>query len=185
MRFVCWIAVIACIGCVGFSQSADAQGQGALEFGVDAAISYAVVDDYNRNFTKILVPPTFRVGYFPSNVVGLESSFSAAYAKVESRDNATALSLGLDVVGHLGFGSESVIPFIQAGVRISYDNYGSRDDTMQLGLGGGAGVKILVANRLAVRVQLGLDTFFEDESSLGGPAHKDLIGAIGVSFFTK
>lgn len=172
--------VIATIVACWTAQNALAQAPGAVEFGVDMAVSHAFLED--QNVTGAVVPSALRIGYFRGRA-GVEASLAASYVKVESSEDGTALSFGLDLTLQNFSQTRRTIPFVQGGLRVVHAS-GSFTDASQIGLGVDAGLKFLVADRLALRFQLGVDHYLEGDFQRE-PEFTELIAAFGITFFSK
>lgn len=161
--------------------SGSAQTTGSVELGIDAGVEYLKYEN-SSSLTTFLIPiDNFRMGYFVTDAIAVEPSISFAHFNPESGSGFTTLDLGLEFGYNLPMSDEGgSLFFIQAGPKISYINADASDT--QFGLGGGAGVKIPVAEKLKTRLQVGGIYYFESDKRVSGWA---INFGLGISFFTK
>lgn len=187
-----WTLVLSSLVSLFFAAPARAQGQGAIELGVDAAGSLTIFDSQEGNFgltvdtpnlLVITVPrPMLRVGFFLSEAVQFEPSISIQVASQEE-DTITAVDFGLSAVYNLPQEDTSkTMPFLKFGILLDYSSISSGDTTdsnTNIGFGAGIGTRLLISERLRTRFELGGARFMED------PGSWQLYASMGLSFYTK
>lgn len=156
-----------------------------LELGLDAAFVVSLTDDANGmetdNITVIGVPfQRLRVGFFISDRFEIEPILQFNFVNVGDSD---LLQLGLFVDGAYHFTSDPARPraYLTASGGLDLLSADDESDTQWV-FGGGVGVKLPVADQLAVRLEGGVRRAFESDDRLGAT---NLAALVGLSFFTK
>jgi opacity protein-like surface antigen len=176
-----------------------AQGRGAVELGVDAALvlqlpqelGIALFDDQVEDITAVTWPlPFIRVGYYLTDRAEIELRTNLDYVKVGDF-NATTFRIDAAYGYHFGpadgtryfvgagggidFFSENAHPFGQGAVTGSVARFG---------VGVGVGAKIPVVPQLAVRPEVDYSYDFEKEADFL-PAQHNIVVRVGLSYFTR
>jgi hypothetical protein len=152
-----------------------AQGR-PVELGIDARVGFELS---GSNTVSVGVPTqSFRAGFFVADAVSIEPRLSLNY--IHSGESLVALAAELGPVFHFGSESGRSGPYLRPFGGINWLKVGSESDA-QLTAGGGLGVKIPIAQRLATRLEATFTHAFESSELGGGNA---LGGTIGFSFFT-
>jgi hypothetical protein len=152
--------------------SVAAQGR-PVEFGIDAGGSF---DVSGSNTVAIGLPvQDFRAGIFVSDAVSIEPRVAFAFIDQDG-SNLTAIDAQLGPVLHFSPDRGRPQGYVRPFGGVSYIT----DAGAVVSLGGALGVKLPVAERLAVRVEgsyaHGFDSYYS----------ADAVGlAVGLSFFTR
>jgi hypothetical protein len=156
----------------------NAQGQ-PVELGIDGGLAIS----FNGSTSTAFQLPfqSLRVGFFPSDAVSLEPAVSVNYLKFEEIDAIYTLGLELGALLHFISDRSRSQPYFRplAGIQLLA---AGGESVSQFHVGGGFGVKVPVANQLAVRLEAGFQHAFENEDVSGG---NSIMAAVGLSFFTR
>jgi hypothetical protein len=143
------------------------------ELGIDAGALIDLSDD--TNVILGLPVQNLRVGFFISDAISIEPQISFTYFNLTG-DSGVAVDGEIGPVFHLSPNRSRSQAYLRPFGGISYV---SDDDAVFL-LGGGVGIKLPVAERLAVRLEASYAHGFVD---FGGG---DLLTiGTGISFFTR
>jgi hypothetical protein len=156
----------------------SAQGRPA-ELGIDGGL--AILLDGGSSFSFQLPFQSLRVGVFTSDAVSFEPAVALNYLKFEGVSAVYTLDFALGGLYHFvsdrGRSQPYVRPF--AGIEL----IGAGGETIsQFHAGGAFGVKVPVANQLAVRLEAGVRHEFENDDLSGGDR---VTAAVGLSIFTR
>lgn len=149
-----------------------------VELGIDGAL--AISFDRRTSTSFQLPSQSFRVGFSLSDAVSLEPAVSIDYLRLAETDADYVLGLGLGGVFHFVTDRTRSQPYVRpaAGLQL----IASRGDAVaQFHASGALGVKLPVANQLAVRLEAGLQHTFASGLSGGN----SIFAAVGLSFFTR
>ena len=175
MGFRVWAA--AFVAAVSVVSLASAQGR-PVELGIDAGVG---IDLSGSNTVSVGIPTqAFRAGFFVSDAVSIEPRLSLNYIHPEGSESLVALAAELGPVFHLQSDRSRSRPYLRPFAGLNFLKVGSENDA-QLTAGGALGVKIPVAERLAMRFEATFTHGFESSEFAGGNA---IGGTIGFSFFT-
>ncbi len=156
----------------------NAQGQ-PVELGVDGGLD---ISFNGRTSTTFQLPiSSLRAGFFLSDAVSLEPAVSVNYVKIEEVDAIYTLGLELGALVHFISDRSRSQPYFRPFAGFQLLAAGG-ESVSQFHAGGGFGVKVPVANQLAVRLEAGFQHAFENEDLSGG---NGIIAAVGLSFFTR
>jgi hypothetical protein len=156
----------------------SAQGQ-PVELGIDGGLAIS----FNGSTSTAFQLPfqAFRAGFFPSDAVSLEPVVSVNYLKIEEIEAIYTLGLELGGLFHFVSDRGRSQPYFRPFAGIQLFASGG-ESASQFHAGGGFGVKLPVANQLAVRLEAGFQHAFENDDFSGG---NSITGAVGLSFFTR
>lgn len=163
--------------------------QGAVEIGVDGEVAYHMLADNRTNFFDITLPfsgfdvprvhNAFRVAFFPSDRVAVESSASLALHHDQGASTATRVGLAVDVQYHFATDPARPRPFVSVGANSTI--FDGDNSFAQFGLSAEMGVKIPVEDRLGIRLAGGAGRFFANSDFVG---RTTIFGTVGFSYFT-
>ena len=156
-----------------------------VEIGFDTGLVLSITSDKDGweywNTTEIAVPlQSIRVGFFVSDRVSIEPSVSFSYTDFGD-ESLTTLGLGAGVLYH--FTDDATQPrfYIGGGAALGMIDVVDETET-QFAVGVGLGVKLPIANRMAVRLEGQYNRRFESDLLPGA----NVIGiTVGFSFFTS
>ncbi len=162
---------------LGAAYPRTARGQG-VELGLDAEFDYITNDP---GVTSISIPNgSLRAGFRLNQNISFEPRISFLHASANG-NSATNLSLQLGFPWQLTAGrARSTVyfrPFLDY-VRLSAGG-GSASQTA---VGGGIGYKIPQGDRLAIRLEAGLQHSLENDNFASADT---IFGLLGISFYTK
>jgi hypothetical protein len=163
---------------IGLPSQLDAQS-GSVEIGFDTGLSLTMVSDAD-NVTSIDVPQqSIRVGFFVSDQLSIEPAVGFSWLHTGG-ESATQLALAGRVLYH--FSPDPTRPrfYLGGGAGFNLIDVGDQQET-QFGVGGGLGVKLPVADRMAIRLEGSFSRFFETDLL---PAASVIGAVVGFSFFT-
>jgi hypothetical protein len=163
-----------------------AGAQGGVELGYDFNVGFLIVDDVDETITVVGLPAqefaTFlqnvRAGWYLTDTGQLETSLGLSSVSIAG-ESFLQLGIGADWVQQIG--SSSARPFVRFGGLMSMIDADDADGDTQFGIGAGAGVRPPIGDRLAVRVEAGVNRQFESDRF----AHTDVLLSIGLSFFSR
>jgi hypothetical protein len=156
----------------------SAQGRPA-ELGIDGG--FAILADGGSSFSFQLPFQSFRVGFFPSDAVSIEPALSVNYLKFEGVHAVYTLDFALGGLYHFVSDRGRSQPYFRPFVGIDLIGAGG-ESVSQFHVGGAFGVKLPVANQLAVRLEAGFRHEFENDDLSGGSR---ITAAVGLSIFTR
>ena len=156
----------------------NAQGQ-PVELGIDGGLAISFNGSTSTSFT--LPFQSLRFGFFPSDAVSLEPAVSVNYVKIEEVDAIYTLGLELGGLFHFISDRSRSQPYFRPFAGFQLLGAGG-ESVSQFHAGGGFGVKVPVANQLAVRLEAGFQHAFKNED-IGG--RNSITAAVGLSFFTR
>lgn len=180
-------AVLGLVVLLAFQPApALAQGARTWEFGVDLGFNVAMTDNGADDLISVGVPGTdfgaflqnLRVGYNATDTFGIETGLGFSYAK-QGSDTLWRLGFSLDGMYNLPTESDTHW-FLRAGGLVSVLG-GSSDTLYQLGLGVGAGTRLILGSQWGLRFELGGSRLFENDDFYAG---WNFTGSVGFSFFT-
>jgi hypothetical protein len=153
--------------------------QQPVELGIDGGLAIS----FNGNTSTAFRLPfqSLRAGFFPSDAVSLEPAVAVNYLKIEGIDAIYTLGLELGGLFHFVSDRSRSQPYFRPFAGIQLFASGG-ESASQFHAGGGFGVKLPVANQLAVRLEAGFQHAFENDDFSGG---NSITGAVGLSFFTR
>jgi len=172
-----FLSSAAALGLLVAAAPAGAQ----VEIGVDAGLSSTRVDGSRLDVVQVDIPvQRLRVGFFVTPTVQLESSLG--YSRVEVDEIASStLTLGTDLVVHLGADPYAPQVYIAAGPSILRTDFGAGEET-QLGVGGDIGLKLPAGDWISARLGVGYTRWLENDTLFGA----DEFGVFfGFSVFTR
>ena len=157
--------------------AASAREKGTVELGMDGFIG---IRDYSNDHAFIVSVPisSVRAGYYVSERNVLEPSLGFNFISIGD-ESLTELNFDLGLL----LGMEDVgrtTPYFRVGGGILLLNGDGSSDT-QLSAGIAAGIRIPTGDRMAVRLQGGVDHNFEGDI----PESNDFGVKAGFSFFTR
>ena len=150
-----------------------------VELGFDGGLRISF-DDVTE--TAIAVPfQSIRAGFLVSDNVSLEPALSFYYLKVEDSD--ALATLGLSVAGLYSFSPDrsKPQPFFRPQAGLTFVSIGG-ESASQFNVGSGLGVRIPVANQLAVRLEARFQYSFDNADF---DSASTITAAVGLSFFTR
>ena len=156
----------------------NAQGQ-PVELGVDGGLTISFNGSTSTSFQ--LPFQSLRAGFFPSDAVSLEPVVSVSYLKFEEVDAIYTLGLEFGALLHFISDRSRAQPYFRPFAGFQLLAAGG-ESLSQFHAGGGFGVKVPVANQLAVRLEVGFQHGFKNEDLSGG---NSITAAVGLSFFTR
>ncbi len=124
---------------------------------------------------------SFRAGFFVSDNASLEPAVSLNYLKFEGSDAIATIGLKFAALFHFSPDRDRSQPYVRPQAGLTFITAGG-ESASQFHLGGGFGVKVPVANQLAVRLEAGFQHSLENDDFNG---MSTLTAAIGLSFFTR
>jgi hypothetical protein len=155
-----------------------AQGR-PVELGFDGGLSISFNGSTTTSFT---VPfQSFRAGFFTSDNVSLEPALSLNYWKTADRDAIATIGLEFAALVHFSPDRSRSQPYFRPLAGLSFVTAGG-ESASQFRVGGGFGVRLPVANQLAVRLEGGFQHSFENDDFAGVSA---LTASVGLSFLTR
>jgi hypothetical protein len=123
----------------------------------------------------------FRAGFFLSDRLSLEPRLALSFFDSDGTSSQTALSSQVGALVHFHGDRTRAQPYIRPFGGVLFLDVGGNNDAQFLA-GGGIGVKIPIADRLAARVE-GVYTHGFESSGLGTTDAVSLL--VGFSFFTR
>ncbi|MGD2216004.1 MAG: outer membrane beta-barrel protein [Gemmatimonadales bacterium] len=181
---------VACLFALAmFLTAGTAFGQSRpIEFGIDGGITYSMLQDmdgmeFDDELSFDIPFSTLRVGFFVSDNISVEPQVQFSFFD-PGGDSDTQMQLGLlaAVLYHFQPDMMETQFFVRGGgAFFMYDFGGDVDDTL-FGFGGGAGVKVPIADSFMFRA--GGDVVYMLEGDIT-PAMINIIGSVGVSFFLQ
>lgn len=163
--------------------------QGAVEIGVDGEAAYHMTPGKQANFFDIMLPfggfdvprvhNAFRVGYFASDRVAIESSANLTLLHAQGQ-SSTRFGLAADVQYHFVTDPARPRPFLSVGANSTI--VGRYSTFAQVGVSAEMGVKIPVHERLGIRLAGGVGRFFPNSDFIG---RTTVFGTVGLSYFTR
>jgi len=166
------------IGSLCLTAPALAQGR-PVELGLDAGVSFSLSDP---TVTTVNVPvQDLRAGFFVSDRVSVEPRVALSYVKVENSDALTTATAALGALVHFSGDRNRSQPYFRPFGGLTFVDVGGGSET-QFNLGGGIGVKLPVAERMAARLEADYAHAFETDRF----ASSDAVAlTVGFSFFTR
>ncbi|HEX6614705.1 MAG TPA: outer membrane beta-barrel protein [Gemmatimonadales bacterium] len=172
----CVLAVL--VGSLCLTAPALAQGH-PVELGLDAGASFTLS---NPTVTTISIPvQDLRAGFFVSDRAEVEPRVALNYLKAESDDALTTITAALGVLVHFSGDRDRSQPYLRPFGGLSLIDVGGARET-QFNLGGGLGVKLPVAERMAARLEAAYAHGFETDTFA---STDELLLTVGFSFFTR
>jgi len=157
----------------------NAQGQ-PVELGVDGGLAISFIGGTTATTFQLPIQ-SLRAGFFPSDAVSLEPAVSVTYLKIEEFDAFYTLGLEFGALLHFISDRSRSQPYFRPFAGFQLLGAGG-ESVSQFHAGGGFGVKVPVANQLAVRLEAGFQHAFKNED-IGG--RNSITAAVGLSFFTR
>jgi hypothetical protein len=149
----------------------------SVELGIDAGVAY----DTDRKVTVVGLPAQrFRVGFFANPHLSIEPIVSLNYAG-DGDDSFTQFTGDLGVLAHFTADPEAPQAYVRPFIGVSALGDGS-DSISQLRFGGGLGVKMPVADRLAFRLE---GVFARSVENDDFPASNAIGLNVGLSFLVR
>ena len=168
---------------IGLPSQLDAQS-GSVEIGFDTGLSLTMPSDTDfrdyDNVTSIDVPrQSIRVGFFVSDQLSIEPAVGFSWLDAGG-ESLTQLALAGRVLYH--FSPDPTRPrfYLGGGAGLNLIDLAEQQET-QFGVGGGLGVKLPVADRMAIRLEGSFGRYFETDLL---PATSVIGAVVGFSFFT-
>jgi len=168
---------------IGLPSQLDAQS-GSVEIGFDTGLSLTMPSDTDfldyDNVTSINVPQqSIRVGFFVSDQLSVEPAVGFSWLDAGG-ESLTQLALAGRVLYH--FSPDPTRPRFYLGGGAGFTLIDVADDQeTQFGVGGGLGVKLPIADRMAIRLEGSFSRYFETDQL---PATSVIGVVVGFSFFT-
>ncbi len=131
-----------------------------VESGVNGGLAISFNGSTSTSFQ--LPFQSLRAGCAPSDAVSLEPVVSVNYLKFEEIDAIYALGLEFGALLHVISDRSRSRPYFRPFARLQLLAAGG-ESVSQSNVGGGFGVKVPVANQLAVRLEAGFQHEFENE----------------------
>jgi len=182
------VGILVFVLLLAFAEGAAAQNAGSVELGYDASFEIWFIDDVTDNLYSVgvpgggmtlLSPQRVRIGYLFSEAGELE--FPLGFSLINDGDESYWLmAAGLYGMYNFRSSGKTAIPFLRGGGTLNVIHDGS-DTYTQFSVGAGVGTRIMVADRLAVRLGAGVERSPETDDLRG---HTDLLFDVGLSFFT-
>ena len=171
---------------IGLPSQLDAQS-GSVEIGFDTGLTLTMPSDTDfldyDNQTSIDVPQqSIRVGFFVSDQLSIEPAVGFSYIDdfLGFGESLTQLALEGRVLYH--FSPDPTRPRFYLGGGAGFTLIDVADDQeTQFGVGGGLGVKLPIADRMAIRLEGSFSRYFETDQL---PATSVIGVVVGFSFFT-
>ena len=166
-----------------FTSEADAQS-GSVEIGFDTGLTLYIPSDTDffdyENQTSIDVPQqSIRLGFFVSDQLSIEPAVGFSYQDFGDL-SVTQLGLAGRLLYH--FSADPTRPRFYVGGGAGFNLIDVEDEQeTQFGVGGGLGVKLPIADRMAIRVEGSFSRDFETDLL---PAASVIRAVVGFSFFT-
>jgi len=159
--------------------AATAAAQRPIELGIDAGVQF----DLDDPKTTVIALPIqgLRIGFFLGDRVSLEPSVAFNYIKPSGEDSFSTLGLDASLLYHLSAATDQSRLYIRPVAGLSRVS-GGGETFSQFNIGGGLGVKIPAADRLALRLEANLRHGLESDDLPSGTA---LGLTIGFSFLTR
>jgi opacity protein-like surface antigen len=169
---------------IGLPSQLDAQS-GSVEIGFDTGLTYTMYSDTDftdsDNQTSINVPQqSIRLGFFVSDQLSIEPVVGFSYTDNFLGESLTQLAVAGRVLYH--FSADPTRPrfYLGGGAGFNLIDFFDQQET-QFGVGGGLGVKLPIADQMAIRIEGSFSRYFETDALLAN----SVIGAVvGFSFFT-
>ena len=150
-----------------------------VELGLDGGLSISFNGGTATSFT--LPFQSVRAGFFLSDNVSLEPAASLNYLKLENVDAIATVGLSFAALVHFNPDRSRAQPYFRPQAGFTLLTAGG-ESASQLHVGGGIGVKLPVANQLAVRLEAGFQHSLENDDFAGAST---VTAAVGLSFFTR
>lgn len=176
MRTTLRAAALAAMAMLG---SSVAMAQRPIEIGFDAGLQF----DLESPTTTVFSLPiqAVRFGFFLSDRVALEPNLGINWFKVEGEDAFSTLNLEMGLPYLLGGQPGGTRTYLRPSIGIARVGGGGESVT-QFQAGGGIGVKIPAADRMALRLEANVLHGFESDEAASGTR----LGLLfGLSFFTR
>lgn len=171
------------LGILLYPLSASAQSK-PIEVGFDATYARYSVEGSNAgpNDVAIVSIPSqgFRVGFFLSNLISLETNLSHEFTSFDGED-ASDFSFQAGLQYHLAPPVQRTTFYLGAAGAINIVDNSDQSDT-QFGISGEAGFKLHVSDRVGFRLAGQFLRAFESEAY---PAFNGIGASAGVSFFAR
>lgn len=156
----------------------QAQGN-PVELGLDAGVNVSFYEGSSA-YTVTVPFQNLRIGFYLSKSVSIEPSISLSYMDSEYMDAMTTANASLSPLFHFkGYGTASQ-PYFRPFVGIAYSSFGD-ESTSQINVGGALGSKVSVADQVAVRLEVAVRRYLENDDFT---AYTGLTVSIGFSAFT-
>ncbi len=159
-----------------------------LEIGMDGGISYSdpATEGTDNRVWDVSVPfQSARVGLFVTPQISLEPAVTLNRVSLPNDERATQVTTVGNVLYHLNTPEWRPQLFAQAGGGLEYVSWKDVDfdeNDTQWVAGAGVGMKLPVADRLALRTSAVYWRAFESDHF---PRMNQVRGQVGVSFFTR
>ena len=150
-----------------------------VELGVDGGLG---IDFNGGTLTTFSVPiQSLRIGFMASDNVSIEPSTSINILKYEGADAIATVSLALSGLFHFTPDRSMAQAYFRPQAGLNFITDGD-DSASQLSLGGGFGVKLPVADQMAIRLDGSFVHAFENDDFAG---RNGIAALVGFSVFTR
>lgn len=154
-----------------------------LELGFDSGVQVALPESGGRSTTFFVPAGWLRVGLPVAPRLQVEPVVSFGRSTVDGMSTTTVQAFPYLVYSHRGALTSG--PYARVGVGVALVRFGGGGDSSamhQFAMGAGIGVRLSVAEALALRLEAGGDRWFED----GDLEAYDLLQLlVGLSFFLR
>jgi hypothetical protein len=149
-----------------------------VELGVDGGLG---LNFNGRTLTTFSVPiQSLRVGFMVSNNVSIEPSTAINILKLEGSEAIATISLSLSGLFHFTPDRSTAQAYFRPQAGLNFIT-GGGESASQFGAGGGFGVKMPVADQIAIRLDGSFVHSFENDDFA---ASNGIAATVGFSVFT-